>query len=259
MPGDRGRAGDAGEARFREDARAALEVRGARALDDHEARADARDHDAPDRAAVAGVAFELARRGTRSAPLVGEARERPALERRGRGPFDRAQRAAQMVLAEFRVQSAENGSCQTSVTTASISASAPTSDQRDGERAHSAAGPSRERRAGREQRAGRAGVVKERSATVHLSSQSRLGPAERSRAGVGQRAADRDLEVIARRSTGRRCRSASESMRPRRRSRARGSTGRAPSTPDVAAREEQHAPSRRPRRGRARAGGRRRR
>ena len=53
VPGDRRRAGHAREDGFGVDARSALQIGGARALDHDEARADARDPDAADRAAVA--------------------------------------------------------------------------------------------------------------------------------------------------------------------------------------------------------------
>ena len=95
----------------------------ARALHHHEAHADARDHDPPDRAADAGLAPQLAREERDPPALVAEARQCPPLGgRRGR-VFDLAQLASRR---SWRLAiSAEIGSCHSSVTPASISASAP--------------------------------------------------------------------------------------------------------------------------------------
>ena len=158
---------------------------------------------------------------------------------------------------------AENGSCQSSVSTPSSSARAPTSDQQNGERARRE-GRARPRHPGcRLTRRGRSGRSRgDRGRTVGhrcLSSQSRLGAPERSRSGVGQRPPDRDLDAVGalggRRRRG--ARAASE-YRAGGAAEARGSRGRADEA-DVAAGEEQHGPPRRPRRGRGPAGGRRRR
>ncbi len=92
---------NAREARFRVDAGSALQFFGARALDDHVAGADARDHDAPDGVAVGGAVLELAgqkREPRRSSGRLASARRSSG---GGRGVFDRVQRAAQVVLAEF--------------------------------------------------------------------------------------------------------------------------------------------------------------
>src|SRR6478672_8155323 len=90
---------------------------------------------------------------------------------------------------------AEIGSCHTSVIPASISASAPV-------RISAAASARRARRERAERRSGTlsdpAGVFELNSIwdTAYLSSQSRLGATQRAWAGVRQRAADRDLELL---------------------------------------------------------------
>ena len=70
------------------------------------------------------VLFQLAGQKRHPPLLIGQAGERSPLNRRGGGVFDRVQRAREVVLAELAVQ-ALSGSCQTSVTPASINASAP--------------------------------------------------------------------------------------------------------------------------------------
>ena len=87
--------------------RPALQVRGARALDDHEARADARDEDPPDRAAVLGAALQAARQERHAAAHVGQIHERALFDGRRCRAFDLRQRTAQVVLAQFRVQRGE--------------------------------------------------------------------------------------------------------------------------------------------------------
>ena len=83
----------------RVDPRPALEVGGAGALDDDEARADARDADAPDRAAVLGVPLHPAREVGDAVAHVTEVHQLALFFGRRRGPFDLGERAAQVVLA----------------------------------------------------------------------------------------------------------------------------------------------------------------
>ncbi len=107
VPGDRRRRAAAGEWRVGVDARAALEVFGVGALDHHEARADVRDRDAPDRAAVARAPFELARQEGDPPPLGRQRREHAALDGGRRGVFDLAQRAAEVILLQLGVERGE--------------------------------------------------------------------------------------------------------------------------------------------------------
>ena len=108
------------------------------------ARADPRDHDPPHRAAVARVTLQLAREERDPPALVGQAGQRA----RSTGVGAACSTACNVPLRwSWRsfAYSAENGSCHTSVTPASISASAPIDDQHDRQRAPHAArrGPGR--------------------------------------------------------------------------------------------------------------------
>ncbi len=57
--------------------------------------------------AAGGVVLELAGEKRYPPALVGQVRERPPLDRRGGGAFDRAQRMGQVVLAELGVERCE--------------------------------------------------------------------------------------------------------------------------------------------------------
>ena len=119
-----------GKRRLAVDARAALEVGGVRALDDHEARADARDRRSA-RSACRCAVVALQRAGEEGDPaaLVGDRRRARAPRRRSAAPPRRgASSPLRWSWRSFAI-SAEIGSCQSSVTTPSASASAPTSDQ----------------------------------------------------------------------------------------------------------------------------------
>ncbi len=104
MSGDRGRPGDAREVRVRVDAGTAHQVFGVGAVDHHVARSDLRDHDLPHRAPVRRVALELDGQERDAFALAAPARERPPLHARRRRVFERAQIAAQGILAEHRIQ-----------------------------------------------------------------------------------------------------------------------------------------------------------
>ena len=104
MPGDCGRSADAGIDGFGIDPWAALQRGGAGAVDDHEARADARDVDARNRAAVGGLALEGARQIGDALALLVDALKRLAHRRGRRRAFGMPQRAAQVVLADRGVE-----------------------------------------------------------------------------------------------------------------------------------------------------------
>ncbi len=104
VPGDRGRARDAGEVRFPVEARPADQVAGIGAVDHHIVGADTRDQYPPDGRTVAGMAFELTRQIADPGLLIRQARERAALDGCRRGTFYGTQVTAEMVLHDRRVQ-----------------------------------------------------------------------------------------------------------------------------------------------------------
>jgi hypothetical protein len=107
VPGDRGRAGDAGQVRFGIDPRPLLQFRGAGAHDDDVGDVQAGDVDAPDRAAARGVALQLAREKRDPLALSRERGQPMALKRRGRSSFDVLQGPIQLVLLQAGIERGE--------------------------------------------------------------------------------------------------------------------------------------------------------
>ena len=155
--------------------------------------------DPPDRAAVAGVALQLAGEEGDPPALVGEvARARAARPASAAARSTVAQRAAEVVLAQFRVQRRDRLLPDERDDRVDQRQRAGEDQQRRRARAARArASATRPRRAQR-RRAGAVGGDREARLTARLSSQSRLGTPERARAGVGQRPADRDLDALVR-------------------------------------------------------------
>ena len=190
VAGDRGRAGDPGKVVSGVDARAALEVFGVGALDHHEARPDARDHDPPDRAAVAarGAASSPRQEGDPPA-LVGEARQRPLSTGVGRRRSTLRSAPFEVILAEFREQRRDR--LLPDERHARVDQRERAGDDQHARRAHRSARERAPAPSGCASAALACGAERDRDTSGsprHLSSQSRLGTAERARAGVGERA-----------------------------------------------------------------------